>query len=472
MPHPLYSPEITQLLIEKDAEGLRALCDTLHPATVAEALDDDFEPAEVWEVLGPSDVRTQAAIFEYLPLSRQVEMVEGPARPEAGRLIGKMSHDDRADLLGRVPDRVREGLLRFVDEADRRDIATLGTYADGTVGALMTTDYAWLPPTLTAAEAVDQLRTQAPDRETIYYVYILDEAPRKPGAGVSPRRLLGVLSLRDLILAPRHTLIRDVMESDGLETLRVDDDQQKAADLLARYDFIALPVLDAAGGMVGIVTHDDVIDVIQEEATDDLQKQGGVSPLGAGYLEAPFASVWRKRTQWLSFLFVAEMMTFYAMDFFESALESVKALKYFVPLAIATGGNSGTQAASLITRALALGEVTVKDWLRVLLHEFLMGLAMGAALAVIAFGRAMTVSGDMLTRADGPAATHTQLGKVLALAVLCICLYGTIVGSMLPLGFRRLGIDPGLASSPFVSTFVDVTGIIIFFVIATNLLLR
>lgn len=470
MPHPLYSPEITQLLIDRDAEGLRALCDTLHPATVAEALDDEFTPDEVWEVLSPSDVRTQAAIFEYLPLSRQVEMVEGPARPQVGQLIGKMSHDDRVDLLDRVPARTREGLLRYVDEADRRDIATLGTYAADTVGALMTTDYAWLPPTLTAAEAVDQLRQQAPDRETIYYVYILDEPPRRPGAGVSPRRLLGVLSLRDLILAPRHTLIRDVMESDGLATLHVDDDQQIAAELLARYDFIALPVLDAAGGMVGIVTHDDVIDVIREEATDALQQQAGVSPLGASYLEAPFWSVWWNRVRVLAIVFILGWGTAYAIEYFEGTLQQVTVLTLFIPLCTATGGNSGTQAATLVTRALALGELTLGSWLRVLWHELRMGLAMGAVLAALGFARAFLVSSGDLAAGSTPL-THARLGFVLGLAVLAVCLIGTLVGAMLPLIFRRVGADPALASSPAVTTLVDVVGIVIYFSIATVCLL-
>ena len=241
MPHPLFGPEIRLMLAEKDAAGLRAFCESLHPATVAEALDD-FTPEQVWEVLTPSNIRTQAAIFEYLPPARQVEMVES-GRPQIGQLLAKMSHDDRVDLLRRLPARVTERLLRLVDEADRQDIATLFTYAENTVGALMTTDYAWLPPTMTAAEAIDQLRQQAPDRETIYYIYVLDEPRRRPDGGPAPRRLLGVLSLRDLILAPRHALVRDLMEEETV-TLKFDDDGEEAAQLLARYDFLAVPVVD------------------------------------------------------------------------------------------------------------------------------------------------------------------------------------------------------------------------------------
>jgi magnesium transporter len=205
MPHALFGPELREMIAAKDADGLRAFCENLHPATVAEALDE-FTPEQDWEAITPADIRTQAAIFEYLPIARQVEMVEGTARPQVGRLIEKMSHDDRVDLLRRLPARVRDSLLRLVDEADRRDIATLVSYGENTVGALMTTDYAWLPPTLTAAEAIDQLRQQAPDRETIYYVYVLGEPRRRPDGGPAPRKLLGIISLRDLIKARKHRL--------------------------------------------------------------------------------------------------------------------------------------------------------------------------------------------------------------------------------------------------------------------------
>src|SRR6476659_113356 len=198
MPHPLFTPELRIMLDEQNAAGMREFCETLHPATVAEALDESFTPEQVWEVISHATIRTQASIFEYLPLARQVEMVE-KARPQVGQLIGKMSHDDRADLLRRLPGRVSESLMRLVDEADRRDIATLVSYGENTVGALMTTDYAWLPPTLTAAEAIDQLRQQAPDKETIYYVYVLDDPRRRPDGGPAPRKLLGIISLRDLI---------------------------------------------------------------------------------------------------------------------------------------------------------------------------------------------------------------------------------------------------------------------------------
>ena len=555
MSHPLFGPELRSMLEDRDEPGLKAFCESLHPATAAESLDDEFTPEEIWGVISPADLRTQAAIFEYLPPARQVEMVEGRARPQVGALIGKMSHDDRVDLLRRLPSRVKESLLRLVDEADRRDIATLFTYAENSVGALMTTDYAWLPPTLTAAEAVDQLRQQAPDKETIYYIYILDDPRRKAdGGGMAPRPLLGVISLRDLILAPRQTLLRDLMGGDELVAVRLSDDRETAAETLAQYDFIAIPVLDEHGGMVGIVTHDDVIDVIRQEATEDLQRQAGVSPIAGGYADASLARLWWSRAKWLSLLFAAERGTFSVMAYFEDALATVVVLSLFVPLCISVGGNSGTQASTLITRALALGEIELRDWRRVLGRELLLGLALGLTLGCIAFVRgALTPAdtrsgprpvreavearsptplpsvvvrereafgllpgaervefempaGTTLVRTldkgqktrlpEGAAAVEPAtaggglvyqfpkgcevrteavgpltLGWTIALSVLGICVWGTLVGAVLPLVFTRAGMDPAVASGPFVATFVDITGIAIFFAIASKLLL-
>src|SRR5262249_42183828 len=250
-------------------------------------------------------------------------------RQHMARLIEQMSHDDRADLLRRLMPRVTESLLRLVDEADRRDIATLVKYAENTAGALMTTDYAWLPAPITAGEALDRLRLQAPDRETIYYIYVLDDQ----------RKLLGVLSLRDLILAPRQALVRDLMEKDAV-TVRVTDDREQVAQELARYDLLAIPVVDDEGRLVGIVTHDDVIDVVGKEATEDVHRMGAVGPMDENYLQAGFVTVWRKRAVWLACLFVAELFTFTALSHFEEAIAEIVVLALFVPLCISTGGNS------------------------------------------------------------------------------------------------------------------------------------
>ena len=528
MAHPLFTPEVRLMLEENNEPAMTELCDALHPATVAEALGEGISVEEVWRILSHSNIEKQAEIFGYFPLERQVELVEGTGRQHMARLIEEMSPDDRADLLRRLPQPVADSLLRLVDEADRRDIATLAQYAEGTAGALMTTDYAWLPDNITVGEALERLRLQAPDTETIYYIYVLNDQ----------RKLLGVVSLRDLILKPRQAVIRDIM-SERVVTVNVKDDREKVAQEMARYDLLAIPVVDDDRRLVGIVTYDDAIDVVVSEATEDVHRMGGVTPLEENYLEANFASIWRRRAVWLSCLFVAELFTFTALASFEDAIASVVVLSLFVPLCISTGGNSGSQAATLITRAMALGQVSLRDWFRVLRHELLMGLVLGLTLGGIGFVRAaftpegvrgsssprqeaftVKVKTPLQTQADGtydlpegveqiivedrparislpegytlqPRSEGDQLvyefpkkcvlrhapvdrwmlAWVIAQAVAAICLWGTLVGSMLPLVFRRLGIDPAIASSPFVATFVDVTGIVIYFSIASAYLL-
>lgn len=552
MSHTLFSPEVKYLLEENNAEAMKVFLESLHPATVAEALAADLPVDQVWRFLKHTNIKHQATIFEYFPIDWQVKMVEGIGREHMAELIKEMSHDDRVDLLRRLMPRVAESLLRLVDEADRRDIATLVRQEVNTAGALMTTDYAWLPPSLTASEALDRLRLQAPESETIYYIFVLDDQ----------HRLLGVLSLRDLILAPRHALIRDLMENQVV-SIRATEDRELVAKTMAQYDLIAIPVVDEQGRMVGIITHDDVIDVVVQEATEDAHRMGGVGPMAENYLTAEFITVWRKRAFWLSCLFIAELFTFTALSHFDEAINKVVVLALFVPLCISTGGNSGSQAATLITRAMALGQVTLADWLRVLRHELMMGVVLGLTLGAIGFVRgALTpedIRGNMEKRQDdfklkvpiGPdgqdnvesnledergwtflptgnkyirlhfpkacldvktqddplqvllpvggkaeteeeiiggkrykvytlpeksqvrsaAVSRWSLAMVIAQAVAIICLWGTLVGSMLPLLFRRVGVDPGIASSPFVATFVDVTGIVIYFSIASIYLL-
>ena len=384
MPHTLFSPEVKYLLEENNAEAMKVFLESLHPATVAEALATDLPVDQVWRFLKHTSIKNQAAIFEYFPIDWQVQMVEGTGREHMAELIKEMSHDDRVDLLRRLMPRVAENLLRLVDEADRRDIATLVRQEENTAGALMTTDYAWLPPSLTASEALDRLRLQAPESETIYYIFVLDEQ----------RRLVGVLSLRDLILAPRHALIRDLME-EQVVSVRAIEDSEKVAKKMAQFDLIAIPVVDEQGRMVGIVTHDDVIDVVVQEATEDVHRMGAVAPMAENYLTANFVTVWRKRAFWLACLFVAELFTFTALSHFDEAINRVVVLALFVPLCLSTGGNSGSQAATLITRAMALGQVTLGDWFKVLRHELYMGLVLGITLGGIGFVRASLTPEDV-----------------------------------------------------------------------------
>lgn len=316
----------------------------------------------------------------------------------------------------------------------------------------MTTAFARTREGLTARQALDEVLQQASDLETIYYVYVVDDE----------NHLQGLISARQLFSAMRRpdAPICDLMEREVV-TVRPTDDQEMVAQQVARFNFLAIPVVDEEHHILGIITHDDVIDVVVEEATEDAHLMGGVTPIAEDILTARFATVWRKRAVWLSVLFIAELLTFTALTQFEDSIDAIVALSLFVPLCISTGGNSGSQAATLITRALALGQVTTRDWLRVLRHEILMGLALGLTLGAIGFVRAAMTPESVLGNAD-----RWMLALVISQSVAAICLWGTLVGSMLPLLFRRVGIDPGIASSPFVATFVDVTGILIYFSIA------
>ncbi len=460
MSDPLFTPEARMVLEKDDRAGMETFCETLHPATVADTLADSFAVDEVWRFLRCTSIKNQAAIFAYFPLEWQLKMVEGTGKEQMAHLIEEMQSDDRADLLRRLPGPVRENLLRLVDDADRRDIAKLIQYPENTAGALMTTDYAWLPANITVEEALERLRLQAPDTETIYYVYIVDEQ----------RRLLGVVSLRDLIMAPRRAIVSDVMET-HIVSVRDTDDREKVAQEFGEYDLLAMPVVGADGRLVGIITSDDVYDVMVSEATEDVHRMGGVGPMEGDYLQASFFLIWRKRAFWLAALFVAEMFTFNAMAYFDDAMKAVTVLALFVPLCLSTGGNSGSQAATLIIRAMALGQVTAGDWFRALRHELLMGLALGVTLGAIAAVRAWLLTPHHVLINPNETVTDLKaLTLVISLAVAGICLWGTLIGSMLPLVFKRFGIDPGVASSPFVATFVDVTGILIYFSIARAVL--
>lgn len=467
MAHPLFGPEVRLALKTNDTEGLKTVVENLHPSTVAEILsEDEFSPSEVWQILGTAEYRKQANVFEYFPPAWQVTLADKGDPQQVAKIIEHMAHDERVDLLRRLSSETSERVLKFVDEASQRDIKALAGYEEGTVGSLMTTDYAWVPSDITINQAIERLRQQAADRETIYYIYTLDE---------QTRRLKGVFTLQEMILASPNVKVNEIMESGGLVTLRPQDEPIRAAELLRKYDFLALPVVDDEGRLLGIVTHDDVLDLIDAEATEDLQRQAAVGHIEGSYLDAGFVNVWRKRTGWLSMLFVAEMLTYNVTTIFEEPIENVKVLKYFIPLCIATGGNSGTQAATLVLRAMALGQISPKDWMRILRFELFMGMAMGFALGIIGIGRAQLVSSDMLVyegeRAGQPV-DRFYFSIMLGIIVMLICMAGTLTGAMFPLILKRVfKADPALASGPAVATLIDVLGIVILFGIAWVFLL-
>jgi magnesium transporter len=451
MVNTLYLPELREMLAENDTAELREFCVALHPTRTAEFMEG-LSAQESWAVLRHADAETRAQIFAYFSREKQVEIITTGDRAEMGRLIVDLPSDDRVDVLKEVPAKIVDELLLGIPAIERRDILRLKAYPEGTAGAVMTTEFAKIGEGLSAREALEEIGRQAEELETIYYVYVVDEEDH----------LRGLVSARQLVSSiGKATKIDDMMERDLVAVLP-SDDQEKVAHEVARFDLHAIPVVDREHRMLGIITHDDVIDVLRQEQSEDVYRMAGVEPLVENYLETSLRSIWWKRSIWLSWLFLAEMLTLSVLINFENSIREIVALTFFVPLCIATGGMTGTQAATLITRAMALGHVRLADWWRVILHELIVGLALGATLGAMGFvGAYLTPNTESLGGAN-----PWMFALVISQAVMAICLWGTLVGSMLPLAFMRMGVDPAYASSPFVATFVDVTGILILFTLA------
>jgi magnesium transporter len=441
--NPILLPELRLMLADGDTAGLREVAEELHPATVAE-FSEGLDEADIWRLIDTVPVERQAEIFPYYPLPRQVELVKAADRAHLGPLLEWMAADNRDDLLRELDPEFVEEILPLVAKAERHDIRMLLSCPEGSAGSLMTTEYASLPADITAGEAIARLRMQAPDSESIYYIYVLD----------AERHLVGFVSLRDLILAKPTALVADLMQRDVI-TVRVDESQDKVVDLLARFDFIAIPVVDDHARLVGIVTHDDVLDAVRQEATDEAQMSAAITPLGEGYLDAAITSMTWKRGVWLAILFATAAVTAMVLSTWQSPHVWLVA---FIPLVIASGGNSGNQSATLVITALSTGDCRLSDWRRILRREFALGLLLGTILAV---------PGYLLALAYAP--TPAQ-AVVIPATILLVVLIGSLVGSVLPLLFRSLGLDPALMSNPFVSAIVDVVGLVVYMGLALVLL--
>lgn len=363
--------------------------------------------------------------------------------------------DDVADVIQEADDRARSTLLALLDAPTRKEVTALLAYAEDEAGGLMSTRYARLRPGMTADEAISYLRRQARDKiETIYYAYVLDP----------DHRLLGVVSFRDLFAADPTTIVAEIMET---EVIRVSDemDQETVSRIFAEHDLTVVPVVDAEGKMKGIVTVDDIVDVVQEEATEDAQKFGGMAALEMPYLQSSRREMLLKRGVWLVILLVGSTLTASAMGTFQGYIDKEPLLAVFIPMIISTGGNSGSQASTLMIRAMALGEVRAADWWLVLRRELGLGLMLGGVLGLIALLRVL------LWGVAGSYGEHfVMIGLTCGLAVVGCVLAGTLAGAMLPFFLRKVGADPASASAPFVATLVDVSGILIYFGIANAIL--
>ena len=363
--------------------------------------------------------------------------------------------DDVADVIQEAGDEHKPLLLALLDVPTRKEVTALLAYEEDEAGGLMSTRYARLRPGMTADEAISYLRRQARDKiETIYYAYVLDPE----------LRLLGVVSFRDLFASDPHRTVEDVMETD---VVRVSDemDQETVSRVFAEHDLTVVPVVDVEGRMKGIVTVDDIVDVVQEEATEDAQKFGGMAALELPYLQASRRAMVQKRVGWLVLLLVGSMLTATAMEAFSDQIARVPLLALFIPMIVSTGGNAGSQASTLVIRAMALGEIRTADWWLILRREVMIGLVLGSVLGVTALLR-VVIWGAAGSYGDA----FLMLGFAIGLSVIGCVLCGTLAGAMLPFILRKLGADPASASAPFVATVVDVSGILIYFGIA-NLIL-
>lgn len=423
------------------------------------------EIREVWPILS---ARERVEAFEHMDRAEADDFFLGISAQEQASILLAMNNaerrlwfrllapDDAADVIQHLPGSERAAFLEMLDEPTRLEVTALLAYAEDAAGGLMSPRFARLRPEMTVGEAIRYLQRQAQEKlETIYYAYVLDQE----------QRLRGVVSFRDLFAAPGDKPLAEVMHKNVIsvpETMG----EEAVAQVIARHDLNALPVVDAEGRMKGIVTVDDIVDVVQQAATEDIQKLGGMEALDTPYMQTSMRAMIKKRAGWLSALFLGEMLTASAMGHYEEEIAKAVVLALFVPLIISSGGNSGSQATTLIIRAMALGEIGIKDWWRIIRRELAAGLMLGAILASIGTIRILVWQGIFHTYGEH----YGRVAATVAVSLVGVVTWGTISGSMLPFVIRRLGFDPASASAPFVATLVDVSGLVIYFNVAQIIL--
>ena len=432
--------QVREALAEGDWDRAVALVEALRPPDQAD-LFGELPPTEQDQLLPRLDLEDSADILEELEEEEAAEIAARLEAEELARILDEMEPDEAADLLGDIaPERAAE-VMAAMEEAE--EVRPLLIHADESAGGLMTSAKVTLHKEMTAEEAIAYLRAVAPESEDVYYLFVVDEDVR----------LVGVVSLRQLVIAPPHTRIEEIMDPNVIH-VRADADQEEAARLMARYDLLALPVVDDGGHLLGLITHDDLVEVLEDEATEDIYRLGASEPLDEPYLDASILHIVRKRVGWLLLLFVTETFTGSVLRLFESELAEAVALAFFVPLLIGTGGNAGSQVSSMVIRALALGEVRFRDLVQVVWREIRVSLLLGLAMGLVGFIRALTWGSPV------------SLGMTVGISLMAIVLWSAIIGAALPILASRLRIDPAVVSGPAMSTLVDATGLVIYFFIA------
>jgi magnesium transporter len=437
----LLGPDIKQILKE-DPDQIRELFDEIHPEDLADIVGD-LDPDEAAELLARLPAEEAAPIFERLDEQEQGELVEQMPPESVAVIASEMSADDRADLFSALPEAVGEQLFEALEKVDpeaAQEVREIEKWPDTSAGHLMTTDYVAVSPRIHVSEALEIVRQRARERDqSIYVVYVLDHD-----------KLAGVVSLRDLLIADPSHGIAEVMRTNVI-SVPPTMDQEDVARRMAKYDLNVMPVVAEDGKLLGVITIDDIIDVLVQEQTEDVQKIGGVEPLDVPYFQTSLLTFLRKRAGWLVILFIEEFFTQTALRYYDPIMEAVKGALLYVPLLISAGGNSGSQSSTLVIRGLALGEIKLHDWWRILVRESVMGVVLGCLIAAIAMGRVMMYPDQTFLFA-----------LTVGVTVLGIIIAGCTVGSMLPIVMKRLGIDPATSSTPFIASLVDTLGVIIY----------
>ena len=446
----LIGPEIQEMISLRDFSSLKEVVSDWPPAEIADMIEKipENDQAILFRLL-PKKLATN--VYEHLELEVQKRLLRAMAQEQVAAILNEMAPDDRTALLEELPAPTVLQLLQQLTPAERMITRSLLGYPENSVGRLMTPDFVAIHPDWNVDEVLRYVREHGKDSETLNILYVID------GNG----KLLDAIRAREFLLSPLDRKTSELMRGNVI-ALNATDDQETAVDMFRKHGRYALPVIDSEGHLIGIVTIDDVLSVADEEATEDIQKFGGLEALEKPYLSTPLLDMVKKRAGWLVILFVGEMLTATAMGYFEKEIARAVVLALFVPLIISSGGNSGSQAATLIIRAMALAEITLVDWWRVMRRELISGLMLGIVLGSIGFLRIVLWS--VVFHLYGP---HWPLvALAVGLSLIGVVMWGALSGSMLPFILKRFGIDPATSSAPFVATLVDVTGLLIYFTVA------
>ncbi|HEY2045903.1 MAG TPA: magnesium transporter [Candidatus Udaeobacter sp.] len=451
----ILEPEIKSLIEARNFTALREIFHEFPPADVAEVILDmpEDEQVIIFRVL-PHDLA--ADVFEYLGIEEQQKLLRAMAHEQVVAILNEMSPDDRTALLEELPSAAARQLIRLLTPEERHVATALLGYPEYSVGRLMTPDFIAAKEDWTVQHVLDYVREYGRDRETLNFIYVVDERGK----------LIDDVRMREFLLRPLTAKVSDIRDR-NFAALNATDSQQDALNFFRKYDRAALPVVDSNGVLVGIVTSDDMLDVAEEEATEDIQKLGGMEALDEPYTTIPLLRMVKKRATWLIILFLGEMLTATAMQGYNSEIEKAAILAMFLPLIISSGGNSGSQATTLVIRAMALGELHLGDWFRVVRKELLSGISLGLILGIIGFFR-ITLWQYLHIFDYGK--YHWLVALTVGSALVGVVLWGTLSGALLPFLLRRCGLDPAASSAPFVATLVDVTGLVIYFNVALFIL--